>query len=49
MQTCASVDYETAVFAGNALKYFLAAQVAMFGVFHPEVEALSGWRVFCRG
>jgi hypothetical protein len=30
-------------YLGNALKYFLAAQVAMFGVFHPEVQQSFAW------
>ena len=30
-------------YLGNALKYFLAAQVAMFGVFHPEQRHNSVW------
>lgn len=30
-------------YLGNALKYFLAAQVAMFGVFHPTSQSSSVW------
>jgi hypothetical protein len=30
-------------YLGNALKYFLAAQVAMFGVFHPTSQQSSVW------
>ncbi|KAL7579565.1 hypothetical protein ACA910_007934 [Epithemia clementina (nom. ined.)] len=30
-------------YLGNALKYFLAAQVAMFGVFHPERKQNIVW------
>jgi len=30
-------------YLGNALKYFCAAQVAMFGVFHPEQQKTFAW------
>jgi len=30
-------------YLGNGLKYFVAAQVAVFGVFHPELQKTAGW------
>jgi hypothetical protein len=34
---------ETTLAVGNALKYFLAAQIGHVGVFHPEVQQSSFW------
>jgi EXS family len=30
-------------YLGNAAKYFVAAQVVMFGVYHPEVKENPVW------